>query len=100
MSLVKGRSLTGIAGLRAASAFKAPALPQCAGVVARNPGTTSPCPPHVLLQQRIRGRLLQLCQDLRDDCRLLDAGNHLALPAAARAGVDLNTKDALGANTP
>jgi len=50
-------------------------------------GRRCPCPERQLGLIMIRGHLFQLCQDLRDDCRLLDAGNHLELP----------TKDALEA---
>ena len=38
----------------------------------------------------IRRRLLQVRQNLRDDRRLFDAGNHLELPAAARTGLDVD----------
>jgi len=44
---------------------------------------------------RIRGRLLQVRQNPRNHFRLFDAGDHLERAAAARAGVDLNPKDAL-----
>lgn len=41
---------------------------------------------------RIRGRLLQMRQNPPNDLRPLDAGDHLELPAATGAGVDLDAE--------
>jgi len=38
----------------------------------------------------LRGCALQVRQDLCDDRRLLDAGNDLELPTAARTGLDVD----------
>jgi hypothetical protein len=38
----------------------------------------------------LRRRALQVREDLRDDLRILDAGNDLELAAAAGAAVDLD----------
>ena len=40
------------------------------------------------------GRLLQMRQNLRDHFRLFDARDHLELPAAAGAGIDLHAEHA------
>jgi hypothetical protein len=41
---------------------------------------------------RVRRIFVDVSQDPRNDLRLLDAGDHLALPAAANARVDLDDK--------
>ncbi len=43
----------------------------------------------------IRGRLLRLCQDLRDDLQLFDAGEDRKRLVAAGAGLDIDPEDAL-----
>jgi hypothetical protein len=48
----------------------------------------------------IRRRVLQVRQELRDDLRLLDAGDHLELVATARADADLDIEYALAALRP
>jgi hypothetical protein len=48
-----------------------------------------PRPQRQLALGLLRCRALQVRQDLRNELRLLDAGDHLQLPAAARAALDL-----------
>ena len=52
------------------------------GVRSAVPVRRRPRPERQLGLPLIRGRILKVRQDLRDELRLLDAGNHLELPAA------------------
>jgi hypothetical protein len=59
-----------------------------------------PCPEGQLGLARIRDALLHMRQNLRNDFRLLDAGDHPELATAAAALVDLDAEHALEALSP
>jgi hypothetical protein len=54
-----------------------------------------PRPERPLVLMQIRRRTLKVREDLRDDLRILDAGNDPEPAAAAGAGLDLDAEHAL-----